>query len=119
MTEMVERLARVICKEHGFYSWEPDFTKDAEDRGNLTPEDYRDFARAALESLRIPTPEMLDAGNAAGSPESPALPHEVWPAMIDAARDGYINGFIGRNGDSRNAINSIGYWEIQRRRRPK
>lgn len=40
--------------------------------------------RAAVEALLIPTNSMLDAGRDAGSPESPALPHEVWPVMVEA-----------------------------------
>lgn len=53
--------------------------------GTATWEDAYRVALAALEALRIPTPEMLEAANAAGSDLSPALPQEIWPAMIDAA----------------------------------
>lgn len=69
MTEMEERVEAALRRI------DPD----------MMPSMYGRMFRATFEAMREPTPEMLEAGAAAGSPESPALPHEVWPAMIDAA----------------------------------
>lgn len=89
MTEMVERMARAICTALGE---EPDNMEEHCLPGSYQTDDgephwhgYIDHARAVLAEIRLPTREMLEAADAAGSPESPALPHEVWPAMIDAA----------------------------------
>lgn len=82
MSEMVERMAKAAHDSIMGYPESSEWPKSA---FSVDAYMFRDAARAALEALRIPTHEMLDAANAAGSPESPALPHEVWPAMIDAA----------------------------------
>lgn len=84
MSEMVERAARAIRPD----LWSAaNNEKVAGGNASIVGQRFRaiDQASAALESLRIPTPEMLEAANTAGSDLSPALPQEIWPAMIDAA----------------------------------
>jgi hypothetical protein len=69
MESMVERVSRAIrlsLDETGYYP---------------------DAARAAIEAMREPTPEMIEAGNIPGWDDSVSvgLSEEIWPAMIDAA----------------------------------
>ncbi len=78
MTEMIERVARVI--------WE------RVNLGGTTWEDYAPTAKAAIEAMREPTKEMEEAGDDLddwgvpsdpGSGNASALAH--WHAMIGAA----------------------------------
>lgn len=79
MTEMEERVARALCALEDDPDRIHSFTGEPMWKRHVTE------ASTAFKVLRLPTREMLEAADAAGSPESPALPHEVWPAMIDAA----------------------------------
>lgn len=91
MTEMEERVARALCEDFGLPAdglhWivPPAATDPSTFRSVANWTRFMPQARVALAAARLPTREMLEAAEAAGSPESPALPHEVWPAMIDAA----------------------------------
>lgn len=74
MTSMVERVARAICLADGLDDGLSNaFAVQKTDRewGEWVP-----LARAAIEAMREPTPEMVEAG---------AGYHEAWPFMIDAA----------------------------------
>lgn len=52
--------------------------------------DQLDRARAVLKTLREPSPEMIDAGNAAGSD-----PAEIWSAMIRVAIEEEVDTLVG------------------------
>lgn len=49
------------------------------------PFTWENAARAALMTLREPTPEMLEAVRAIGGPQWYANARATWPTMIDAA----------------------------------
>ena len=69
MNEMVERVARALHAMHGTKSpFKP--------YADL----YRDQARTAIEAMREPTDEMLEALNNCGGDTD-----AIWTAMIDAA----------------------------------
>lgn len=79
MSEMVERVARAMCEHdcphladaYGYYA-----------------DQYRARVRAALEALREPTPEMVEAGRSAIAPGWTDPANEIvpaWSAMITAA----------------------------------
>lgn len=55
MSEMVDSVARAICKAMEL-EWD--------DLGYLDPQqsEFEDYARAAIEAMREPTSEILDAG---------------------------------------------------------
>lgn len=78
MSEMVERVARAICKAVGYDADEP-----ARKHGALNDlpmwRTYERDARAAIASMRTPTRAMEIAGS---NFEAPTL---VWSAMIDEA----------------------------------
>lgn len=80
-TTMLEHVARAICIRRG---GDPD-TEITYQNGSpsvLLWQDYEDDARAAIEAMRTPTDEMLDAINAhAGS----IAPEYAWESGIDAA----------------------------------
>ena len=86
MTDMIERVARVICASSGL---NPDIRVTAGD-GYLW-ETYRSTARAAISAMREPTTEMLDAAAAAhprGYGRETTLTSIIereWRVMIDAA----------------------------------
>jgi hypothetical protein len=73
MSEMIERVARALCKADGvdrcIY---PDCG---------CPHEYR--ARAAIEALREPTPAMIEAGIQCG--DGYGSQPGTWQAMIDQA----------------------------------
>jgi hypothetical protein len=82
---MIERVARAMTE---------DFVNDQLDNIEINPRRYADdnwksyasMARAAIEAMREPTDEMVDAGriarmNVAGGYDGPS----GWEAMIDAA----------------------------------
>lgn len=93
MSEMVERVARAVCKANGT---DPD-------NDDFPPCDWRNYvpeANAAIAAMREPTGAMIDAGaNSYGVP-TPAIgslplsvlngqPSKAWKTMIDEAlRDG-------------------------------
>jgi len=68
---MVEKVARAMAERNNDYC----------ERGLLQWPAYEDDARAAIEALREPTPEMVKAAelHTIGTPRTP------WQAMIDAA----------------------------------
>ncbi len=68
MSEMVERIARIMCNKAG-RPW------DADSR-----EYWMVSARQLLGAIREPTEAMVDAGWGQGG-----TPDAIWPAMIDAA----------------------------------
>lgn len=75
MSEMVERVARVLCARNG----EPESCLKF----------YRDDARAAIEAMREPTAAMVDASDI-GDEEfnvtnSAVCTIEFWRTMIDEA----------------------------------
>jgi hypothetical protein len=79
VTSPVERIARVIAAEALSINGEgSDPSAGSEVDGAWTQE--VDRAMAVLRTLREPTPEMVEAGRAAGSD-----PAEVWNAMVRAA----------------------------------
>lgn len=89
MSEMVERVARALYEADASNSsvrWEswPE-NKDRARKGlRIKCGKYRDRARAAIEAMREPTSEMIDAAwNEAETQTEQA--QEVWCAMINAA----------------------------------
>lgn len=80
MSEMVERVARALCKA---FEVDPDELRIID----ATPEPawrlYAQDAQVAIAAMRAPTKAMLDAGYAE-SPESFSL-YDVFGAMIDEA----------------------------------
>lgn len=88
MSEMIERVARVIHENHAFDSigehtpWD-----EVNDVFSHAQDDYRKVARAAIEAMREPTQEMKDVGlrdPGSGGPD-PGYETEVWQAMLDEA----------------------------------
>ncbi|HEX8302349.1 hypothetical protein [Sphingomonas sp.] len=79
VTSPVERIARVIAAEALSVNAQGE---DASASGMVDAvwREEIDRARAVLKTLREPTPEMVQAGQGAGS--SPA---EIWSAMVAAA----------------------------------
>lgn len=77
MSEMIERVARVLCIED---KEDPDATLGG-DGINFLWQHYATSARIAIEAMREPTFDMTYAG---GSDDVP-FPGRVWEAMIDAA----------------------------------
>lgn len=80
MSEVIERVARALyVKEWGdIYKWED----------NTTDQPYWcDQARAAIEALREPTPEMIDAGQRTECEhgEMNCGAAAAWRAMLSAA----------------------------------
>ena len=79
MNEMVERVARAICKAN-------DYDPDANDNLLSGPSGTRNWhlyvthARAAIAVMREPTQEMVESGV-----ENAPNPRDIWEAMIDAA----------------------------------
>jgi hypothetical protein len=92
MSEMIERVAKAIWDDAC-----PGMTWGEIDR--LT---YRGWAQAAIEAMREPTGEMIDAGAGSvvivgfGRFSLEGQPSKAWRAMIDAAlpasREGGENG---------------------------
>ena len=81
----VERIARVIAAEALSPNAEgADWPERGavSDRVDSVWHEEVDRALAVLRTLREPTPEMVDAGRAAGSD-----PAEIWSAMVRAAID--------------------------------
>lgn len=88
MSEMVERVARTICREEHVLR----FGRDAWRAGELEAKvenfwrDHLPVARAAIEAMREPSAEMLEAASLAVSDRDTGLmPYSVYTHMIDAA----------------------------------
>ena len=81
VTSPLERIARVIAAEALSANGEG---KDVSAAGSVDVVWREEIPRATavLKTLREPTPEMVDAGRAAG--DNPA---EMWNAMVRAALD--------------------------------
>ena len=79
VTSPVERIARVIAAEALSINGEG---RDASAGGEVDAVWEQEISRAisVLRTLREPTPEMVEAGRAAGSD-----PAEIWNAMVRAA----------------------------------
>jgi hypothetical protein len=91
MNEMIERVARAICKQDGCNPDDEGTTLTLAQYGNIkilpsggycAPawEFYVAKAIAAIEAMREPTEEMLEAG-----PLEPYMDKDIWGKMIDAA----------------------------------
>lgn len=89
---MVERVARAICIAAGHDPDGPtcDIFVPGDPYAHLPWAGFRRQARAAIEALRTPTPEMVEAGDLAmvglksAKPEYSTFPLG-WQAAIDAA----------------------------------
>ena len=82
---MVERVAVAICRALG----------DDPDREGERLTAYDDAARAAIEAMRDPTPEMLEAGGRKGGFDGYWVEDNtaaIWAAMIDTALDMPVRG---------------------------
>jgi hypothetical protein len=93
VTSPVERIARVIAAEALSPNGEgPDWSERGavSDQVDSVWRQEVDRAVAVLRTLREPTPEMVEAGRAAG--EGPA---EVWSAMVRAALEQHADELAG------------------------
>lgn len=74
MTEMIERVAKAIANQQGYYP-------------TLNYAAWWDQARVAIEAMRDPTAEMMDAGNAAREASISAEVNTLatWHGMLEAA----------------------------------
>ena len=63
MSEMVERVARAIAAANRANDWDKIDENDVCDRGYLLRRDYLALARAAIEAMREPTEQMIEAGD--------------------------------------------------------
>lgn len=89
----VERIARVLVAETLSPNGDgPDWSERGavSDQVDSTWREQVDRAIAVLKTLREPTPEMVDAGRAAGSD-----PAEIWNAMTRAAVEQFLSEPIG------------------------
>lgn len=79
---MIEKVGAAIARElknrRGFRQIFDGLDEDIES------EVIQALGRAAIEAMREPSPEMVDAGDEA-DPSGYGVVKEVWPAMIDAA----------------------------------
>lgn len=80
MSEMVERVARVICQCAGYKPDEPVAMLSKPNGKGTRWEFYISEARYVIEAMREPTEEMLSAG-----PGSPYMDRDVWAKMINEA----------------------------------
>jgi hypothetical protein len=83
MSDMIERIARAMCEEDGANWNAANFNETA---NGDEPEEQREYwrakARAVLEAMKEPTPEMVEAGYGYSRPE------DSWFAMISKAMEG-------------------------------
>lgn len=79
VTSPVERIARVLAAASLSINAEG-HDSSAGDEVDMAWNDQTNRAIAVLRTLREPTPEMVEAGRAAGSD-----PAEIWNAMVRAA----------------------------------
>jgi hypothetical protein len=77
MNEMIERVAKALWLDY----WDGDACawEDAEESARETS---RSLARAAIEAMREPTEDMIEAGR---SENFGNYPNQAWHAMIDQA----------------------------------
>ncbi len=85
MSEMVERVARALIESGGSTPWE-----EMDNPNSDAPTWYRDhyfrMARAAIEAMREPPKEMINAALTSGIGDDEADGHALaWRAMIDEA----------------------------------
>ncbi len=74
--DMVERVARAMAVRNN----------DHDEEGRLQWPAYADDARAAIAAMRVPSKNMLEAGNHEFRwIRVESFAEEVWQAMIDAA----------------------------------
>lgn len=93
VTSPVERIARVIAAEALSPNGEgPDWSERGavSDQVDSVWRQEVDRALAVLRTLREATPEMVEAGRAAGSD-----PAEIWSAMVRAALDQHVAELAG------------------------
>jgi len=84
MSEMIERVARALCRQ---YELDDGFSPEQADRA-AAGDMHRNFikaARATIEAMREPTDEMLAAGCAGDQEGSFSKSRMDWQAMIDEA----------------------------------
>ena len=88
VTSPVERIARVIAAQALSPNGEgPQGSDEAvSTEVDRSWRDEVDRALAVLRTLREPTPDMVDAGRAAGSD-----PASIWAAMVNAALDAHAD----------------------------
>lgn len=84
MSEMVEVVARAISmKLYGGYPVGSNHSREIMAQWEQT----KALAREVIEAMRVPTPDMLKAGDIPGWDDdvTVGLAGEIWDAMIDAA----------------------------------
>jgi hypothetical protein len=89
ITSPLVRIARVLTAENVSANAEGT-QRSANSEVDASWYDQLDRARAVLNTLREPTPDMIDAGNAAGSD-----PAEIWSAMVRVAIEEEIDTLVG------------------------
>lgn len=81
MSEMVEQVARALCKARFLNGWIED-----DDGWDSCPErlklEYLACARAAIDAMRVPTKKMISVGLEYIEEGDPC---DAWQAMIDTA----------------------------------
>ena len=89
ITSPLVRIARVLAAESLSANAEGSKESAASDVDSGW-HDQLDRARAVLKTLREASPEMIDAGRAAGGD-----PAEIWSAMVRAAIDEQADSLVG------------------------
>jgi hypothetical protein len=89
ITSPLVRIARVLAAEELSANAEGSEESAGSDVDSAW-RDQVDRARAVLKTLREPSPEMIDAGRAAGSD-----PAEIWSAMVRVAIDEQADSLVG------------------------
>lgn len=83
--EMIERVARAMWARN-LERGAGEYCAPWDDETEVLREDWRSFARAAIEEMRDPSDAMRDAGNdTCESGRGDDNPIAVWRVMIDAA----------------------------------
>lgn len=86
MSEMVERVARVLHSQNRDFTTTPTAIGYAdmpwEQLSETSREGYRAIARAAIAAMKFPTLPMIVAS---GNLPAGSTNHEIWQAMIEAA----------------------------------
>lgn len=78
-TEMERIVAAALWNTH-LRRW-----RDPRALAKGTPDEFLEYARAAIRAMREPTPDMKDAGAIPNLDISPEVAACVWPRMIYAA----------------------------------
>lgn len=89
ITSPLVRIARVLTAENVSANAEGS-QRSASSEVDHAWYDQLDRARAVLNTLREATPEMIEAGRAAGSD-----PSEIWNAMVRVAIEEQIDTLVG------------------------